>query len=259
MARDGDLEASTPEGAPASATLEGSAGWASVRTRATSLRCVVSGGAAWLITVAPILPSTRTSAFAKASALVSLGACVAGTRLIATRAALARGLAVFGFVAFSALAWALVREVRGFTVVDPVRGLFGALAWSIFAASWSHPWSVPDGRLREAPGGEATGLAARRKPPRAALALGALGPIASLGFLVLSLEVDDPGRAAWARALANVAAIALTSSTANLAVAASRDDRSVVAERWPIDGRVVRSVLVVGLLVVAAFLVDALR
>ncbi len=234
-------------------------GWAAVRTRATALRCVVSGVAAWIITVLPVLVSARPPVVAKVAAVSSLLACLLGTRMIALRPRVARGFGVVGFVALSAAAWALVRDLRGLGVVEPVRGLLGALAWAIYAASWSHPWSLPNARLTDAPSGDAAGLAARRKPPRGALALGALGPFASVGCLALALEVDEPSRAVWARALGVLAAITLTSGSANLAVAASRDDRAGLPERWPIDGSVVRSLLVVGLLVAAMAVIDVLR
>lgn len=227
--------------------------------QAATVRCTVSGLAAWFITVAPIVGSGRVGLSPKLAAFVALASCCLGSAVLASRPRLARWLGIHGFVGASAAAWVLVRDVRAISMVDPVRALLGALAWLIFAAAWSHPWSIPDRHLRDAPPGASTGLVPRRTMPRSVLFIGALGPMASLGALCLALEVDEPSRAVWARALAVLAAVTLTTSSANLADAATRDDVRGSVRRWPLDRHALRPMLVVLVLCAAIALVGRLR
>jgi hypothetical protein len=212
----------------------------------------VTGLVAWTVTLAPVPLSPRAPLSARVIAFTALGVGLAGTLSLATRPRLGRALGIGGFLALSCLSWALASASRVGAAVDPVRGFLGVLAWALYAASWSHPWSVPDDSLTTAPDGETRGLSPRRPPPRAALAVGALGGVGALLCLALSYRVDDPTRSLFARALAILAGVLLVSHSATLATIAGREERDDLSGRFPNDGNVAR------LLFAAVMLVGAI-
>ncbi|MBM4377118.1 MAG: hypothetical protein FJ095_18710 [Deltaproteobacteria bacterium] len=182
-----------------------------------------------------------------------------GTLLLARRPKLGRALGIGAFVALACLSWGLASEAGVLAAVDPVRGLFGVVAWALYAAAWSHPWSVPDHSLSAAPEGEARGLSPRRPAPRAALAMGALGGLAALTCLAVSYLIEDRTRALVGRATAIVASILLISHAAALAVVGGRDDAAASPERLPVDGKVARLLFAAAMLVGATFALARLR
>jgi len=233
--------------------------WALVATRATALRCLVAGAAAWLITLAPILLGHHQLLIARGLTLVALLTCVLGTQAIHRNHRLARGLGISGFTACSVLAWWLGSRAGVGIRLDPVRGFFGVIAWAVYAASWSHPWSLPDERLAAAPPGNASGLKPRRPAPRGALAIGSLGVLGGLVCLALAWRVDGTTRAVWARAVGVLGATALVSAASSIASVMAREERVGAVERWPVDARVLRSLLALCLVAGAGVVASRMR
>lgn len=247
--------AATPEQV-ASARLD----WAAARARTGATRCAMAGVVAWAVTVAPVFLASRAPWLARTAAGGSLLVLLALGKTLAERPRLGRALGIFGFTGLSALAWGLVAGGRVLASVDPMRGFLGVAAWAIYAASWSHPWSVPDAQLAAAPQGAAHGLVPRRDPPRTALVVGALGGLAAALCIALSFLITDRDRALFGRALAIVAAVSLTSHAATIATVTTRDERTgSIAERFPIDAQVVRVLFAAAMLVGVGVAIARLR
>ncbi len=252
---DPDPHAAAVAGGPA----RHSSSWATSRTRTVAARCMAAGIAAWLITVSPLLVGRGLPLAGRVAAGAALLACVAGTQAIHRHHRLARGLGITAYMGLAVAAWVLAAGHRVMTGFDPWRGFCGVLAWATYAASWSHPWSLPDVRLEEAPEGASMGLKPRRGAQRRATLIGVWGAGAGLVCLALAWSVDDASRAVWARAVGVLAAVALTSAAASVAAGLVREERVESAQRLPVDGRIVRAILVILVLVAAGFALARLR
>ncbi len=156
----------------------------------------------WTITVAPVGFGRGASIAAGLVAVLALGAGL-GADPLAKRPALARHVGISAFLGFATLTWlansAAIHPLR----LDPIRGAFGALSWSIFALAWSERWGP---RARAVPADpDAPTLLARSALAPLAQPIAALGVVASLVYLVLAFSVRDPDRALVAQALASPA------------------------------------------------------
>jgi hypothetical protein len=214
------------------------------RARAAGMRCTLAALAAWAITVAPLAASARPSALTRIAALSAVVPGVVGAQLAGRRHRLARHVGISAFLVLSVLTWALASRDQVLVTVDRFRALLGALAWGVFAVAWSHPWSVPDVLLKDAPEGASRGLKPRRRLPAYSLGAAALGVAAAAGCLVLGWSTEDPDRAVFAQALATGAAVALITAGSTVALSAGRGGGDGDAKpRLPIDRRVIRMLL----------------
>jgi hypothetical protein len=197
-----------------------------VRARSSPMRCTLAGLGAWAITIAPLVVSSRASALTRVAALVAIGPALAGPQLIAKNQPIARHVGVSAFLALSVVAWGLASADGILATVDSFRAVLGALAWGVFALSWTHPWSVPDAKLRKAPEGETAGLKPRRKAPAHAAGVAVAGAVSALACLALAWRVEDPSRAVFAQAAATGCAVALLTSASRVAVLLGREPSS---------------------------------
>jgi hypothetical protein len=252
-----DSLAAEPEDAPPPSRIE--ATWATLRTRATAFRCLLAGVGAWIITLAPVVVAPRSGALARALALLALATCVGGSQLIARDPRMARAVGLTAFVALSLASWLLASRFGVLAAVDAFRGVLGMIAWSVYAIAWSHPWSLPDARLRDAPPGDVQGLRPRRQTPQLALAIAGAGTLAGIACIVLAWLVDDPARAIFAQAIGTAAAIALITASAAVASVMGKDERPGQAPRLAIDRRMVRTLLVLALIAGGALALYLLR
>jgi hypothetical protein len=222
-----------------------------VRARSSVFRCTLSGVAAWAITLAPLVVTARASSGTRIAALLALGPAIAGPQLVQRNQTLARHVGITGFLAASVGTWLLASLDLVLASVDTFRAVLGVLAWGVFALSWSHPWSLPDAKLRKAPEGETVGLKPRRKAPPYAVGVAVMGAICALACMALAWMIDDPSRAVFGQALAVGCAVALLTSASRIAVLAGKErPRSSRRARFPINRRVVNT-LVLMLLVIA--------
>jgi hypothetical protein len=225
-----------------------------VRARSATLRCTLSGVGAWAITVAPLVVTARAGGSTRIAAVLALLPALAGPQLIQRNPTIARHVGVSGLLAASAGTWVLASLDQVLSSVDTFRAILGVLAWSVFALSWSHPWSVSDAKLRKAPEGETVGLKPRRKAPPYAVGVAVMGAICALACMALAWVVKEPSRAVFAQALAVGCAVALLTSASRIAVLAGKEkSRSARRARLPINRRVINTVVL--MLLVAALAV----
>jgi hypothetical protein len=208
----------------------------------------------WTITVAPVGFGRGASILAALIAVLALGAGLGGAFLLAKRPPLARHLGISAFLGLATLTWlanpAAVHPLR----LDPIRGAFGALAWSVFALAWSERWGP---RAKVAPvDPDAPSLLARSSLAPVAQPIAALGVLASLGYLVLAFRVRDPDRALVAQALALACSVAVVTAAGTVATARGKS-RSSGGSRLTAPG--IRALLFLVTFAVAGALVTLLR
>lgn len=225
-----------------------------VRARSSTLRSTLAGVGAWAITIAPLVVTGRSTEATRIAAVVALLPALAGPQLIQKNQALARHVGVTGFLALAVGAWLLASIDQVLATVDTFRAILGVLAWGVFGLSWSHPWSVSDAKLRTAPEGETVGLKPRRQPAPYAVGVAVVGAICAMACLALAWVVSDPSRAVFAQALAVGSAVALLTSASRIAVLAGKEKpRGGRGARFPINRRVVNTIVL--MLLVAALAV----
>ncbi len=229
------------------------------RARAAAIRCGAAGVVAWLITVSPILFARAAPFAARLFAAAALVASLAGTQAIQRHHRLARALGITAFLGFAGAAWGLAAGTRLLAGFDPLRGFFGVLAWATYAASWSEPWKAAGAQLEVAPPGARATLEPRRGTPVSATLVGSSGVVFGLGCLGLAWSVEEPSRAVWARAIGVLAAVSLSSAAASIAVIVARDGHAGSAQRQPVDGRIIRALCAIALLVAAGFAIARLH
>ena len=208
----------------------------------------------WAITVAPVGFGRGASIAAGLVSVLALGAGLGGGILLAKRPALARHLGISAFLGFATLTWlanpAAIHPLR----LDPIRGAFGALAWSIFALAWSERWGP---RARTVPADpDAPLLLARSSLAPLAQPIAALGVVASLVYLVLAFRVRDPDRALVAQALALAYSVAVVTAASTVATARGKP-RNPGGRR--LTAPVVRALLFLVTFAVAGAVVTLLR
>ncbi len=230
-----------------------------------ALRGLLTGAAAWLITLAPVAASSRAGLAARAAAAVALVGVIFGAGFVsgvgpylASNHRLARHSGITVTLAASASAWLLASRAGVLLAFDPVRGFLGTLAWAAYAIAWWHPWRVPASSLEAAPPGATTGLGPRRRPPRLALFIAAFGTLAGFACLALAMRIEEPARRLFAQALGVVAAVALIASAANIAARMGGELRAGDRRRSQGESRAVRSVVLFLVVVAAAILIERL-
>jgi len=121
-----------------------------LRRWASSLRTGLCAVAAWVITVAPLSASVKASPVERVLAALALLMGVCAPVLARHRPRLARHLGITGFVGLFAVLCVLSSLSGSLAKLDGYRSALGAVAWGLYALSWSHPWSVPDAQLAQA-------------------------------------------------------------------------------------------------------------
>lgn len=170
---------------------------------------------AWATTVAPVAFSRSGSLGAGALAIMALSAGVAGPIVGKTRARLGRHVGISLFALLAALVWLTGSAALHPSRLDPVRGAFGAIAWGVFALSWSERWGAKT--EGPPPDPDAPLLIARSGLPPLSGPITAAGVLAALVYLVLAWRVREPDRALWAQAVGTVSAVFVLSAAAIVA------------------------------------------
>lgn len=208
----------------------------------------------WAITVAPVGFGRGASILAGLVAVLALGAGLGGAILLAKRPPLARHLGISAFLGLATLTWlanpAAIHPLR----LDPIRGAFGALAWSVFALAWSERWG-PRAKVAAADP-DAPLLLARSALAPLAQPIAALGVVASLAYLVFAFRVRDPDRALVAQALALACSVAVVTAASTVATARGKP-RSAGGRRLTAPG--IRALLFLVTFAVAGAVVTILR
>jgi hypothetical protein len=208
----------------------------------------------WALTVAPVGFGRGASIAAGLVAILALGAGLGGAVLLAKRPPLARHVGISAFLGLATLTWlanpAAIHPLR----LDPLRGAFGALAWSVFALAWSERWGP---RARVVPADpDAPSLLARSSLAPLAQPIAALGVVASLVYLVFAFRIRDPDRALVAQALALACSVAVVTAASTLATARGKS-RSGGGRR--LTAPVIRALLFLVTFAVAGAVVTILR
>jgi hypothetical protein len=176
---------------------------------------------AWVATVAALASQRGTPMLSRLTALTALVALVAGPLVALDRPRLGRVLGVHTFVALCIATWALLGPGVSVTRLDPTRAFLGALGWGLFAFGWGtlrNVGSVPEEDPHAILGPP---LPQRGRLPRGAAALLAVSVVSAVVVLLLAWTIDRPSHALFGHAAAVLAAIALVSAGARIAVSRS--------------------------------------
>jgi hypothetical protein len=215
---------------------------------------MVAGLIAWSITVAPVGFGRGGTALAGFLAVLSLAAGLGGPILLLTRPRLGRHVGISLFVGFAMAAWLVNGGAIHPLRLEPIRGAFGAIAWGVFAVSWSDRWSPR--ALVAPPDPEAPALLARTTLAPLAAPIAGVGVAAGVGYLIFAFQIRDPDRALLAQALALVCAVVVVSTAATVATIRSKH-RSLNGRR--LSGSVVRALLFLVTFALAGAIVTVLR
>lgn len=180
-----------------------------------TLKTLAAVGIAWAMTVAPAA-FRGPWLLARATAALALAAGLLGPILAKRRRDVGRHLGISACLALCVVTWLLAAPALHPARLDPIRAALGAVAWGVFALSWSDPWAP---RSRPASDAHASSLQARAGLPALALPIASTGVAASLALLVLAWRVRDPERALLAQAVALACAIAVIGASAVVATA----------------------------------------
>jgi hypothetical protein len=183
---------------------------------------VLSGLYAWAATVLYPASLRGAGALARVIAGLAIVSLVVGAALGRRRIRYGRGFALYGFVGFSVISWALLGALVSVDRLEPTRAALGAFGWVLFAFSWGAPR-----KPREVPEDDPRALPGDPLPPRGELPRGAswVLAIATLGAalpLLFAWRVTRSSHALLGHAVAIVSAIALVTSGAEIAVRRGR-------------------------------------
>jgi hypothetical protein len=215
---------------------------------------VVAAVIAWALTLAPSGLGRGSSWLSGVLCVGALGAGVAGPLLARGRPRMGRHLGISVFSALATGTWLLGSGAIHPLRLDPIRGVLGAMAWGVFALSWSERWSSHAAPVPVDP--EAPLLLPRTALPPLATSVSALGVALALSYLVLAFRVRDPDRALVSQAAALACAVAVVTAAGVVATARGK---------WrPQTGRrltapVVRALLLLVTAAVAGAVITALR
>jgi hypothetical protein len=209
---------------------------------------------AWATTLAPSGFSRGSSVLASLLAVAALVAGLGGPLLARKNARAGRHLGISLFVTLAVATWLAGAHAIHPLRLDPIRGAFGAIAWGVFALSWSDRWGPRPEAIPADP--DAPLLLSRTTLPLGAIPIAAIAVAAALGYLVLAFWVRDPDRALGAQAAALTCAVALV--TAAGVVATARGKRRQAGGRR-LTPPVVRALLLLCAVAVGGAIVTALR
>lgn len=245
-AEDDDVVAGVPgERSPLAAELAGG------RAPTTMLAVLI----AWAATVAPSGFGRGAPAVASLAAIASLISGLGGPVLSRQHARAGRHLGISVFVAAAVITWLLGAPAIHPLRLDPIRGVFGAIAWGVFALSWSERWGPRPAAIPADP--DAPLLLPRSSLPLAATLITGLGIALAVGYLALAFLVRDPDRALGAQAVALACSVALVTAAGIVATARGKRRSSSGGRR--LTPTVVRALLLLVTAAVAGAVVTALR
>jgi hypothetical protein len=209
---------------------------------------------AWAVTLAPSGFARGASSWAAVLCVGALAAGLGGPLLARTRPRAGRHVGISAFAALATATWLAASPTIHPLRLDPVRGVFGAMAWGVYALSWSERWSSHTQAVPTDP--DAPLLLPRVALPVLATSVSALGVALALLYLMLAFRVRDPDRALVSQAAALACAVAVV--TASGVVATAR------GKQWSKSGRrltplVVRALLLLVTTAIAGAVMTALR
>jgi len=166
---------------------------------------------AWALTLAPAGFGRGSPWSASVLSVAALGAGIGGALVARTRPRLGRHLGISLFAALATWTWLLGSPSIHPLRLDPIRGVFGAVAWGVFALSWSERWSSSAEPVPVDP--EAPLLLPRAALPPLATVITGLGVAAAVGYLALAFQVREPDRALVSQAVALACAVAVVTAS----------------------------------------------
>jgi hypothetical protein len=209
---------------------------------------LLPGLLAWVATVAVPAAERGVGWAPRVVSGIALCAMVAGPIVLGWRPRLGRILGIHVTLAACVATWLLLGPNVGVLHLEPVRASIGAVAWVLFSFGWGSVRArghVPEDDPRVLPGAV---LPARGSLPFAATAVLALGVAGAALPLFIAWRVTRPSHALMAHAVAVVAAIALVSAAARIAV-----DRQSYRPVTPAGARLVAATRPLALLAVVVF------
>jgi hypothetical protein len=215
---------------------------------------LAAAGIAWAVTLAPVGFGRGAPLLAGALAAAALVAGLGGPVLARTRPRAGRHVGISVFVGLAAATWLVGSQAIQPGRLDPIRGAFGAVAWGVFALSWSDRWGSHPAEAPNDP--EAPLLLARSELPVMATSLAGLGMVFGLVYLVLAWQVRDPDRGLVAQAVALLCAVGVVTAASVVATARGKA-RSAGARR--LTPTAVRALLLLVGAAVTGAIVTALR
>jgi hypothetical protein len=197
-----------------------------------ALRIGLSAVAVWVITPAPVAGASRAGVLDRLLCALGLLVGLAAPVMARRSQRLARHLGLSAFSVLALGAWLSAALGPGLPRFDGYRAVLGALAWGLYALSWSHPWGRPEGEMRSVEPRPASPLEPRRRLPRSTTLIAAVGVVSALSCLGLGWRVYDPDRAVLGHTLAVAAAIGLLGAASSLALVSGQ-----LPEHEPTNGR----------------------
>jgi hypothetical protein len=211
---------------------------------------------AWAVTVGPVGFGRGAPLMASTLSVAALGAGLVGPMIGRTQPRVGRHLGISVFLALAAATWLVGSQAIHPIRLDPIRGVFGAVAWGVFALSWSDRWGARSEAVPVDP--EAPLLLARSTLPPLATVITGLAVAVALVFLGLAWRIRDPDRALVAQTFALGCAVALVSAGATVATARGKR-RSSSSSGRRLTAPVVRALLMLVTVAIAGAVITALR
>jgi hypothetical protein len=209
---------------------------------------------AWAITLAPSGFGRGASLLTGTFAVAALGAGIGGALLSRRKPRTGRHVGISLFAALAALTWLADGHAIHPLRLDPIRGLLGAVAWGVFALSWSERWGSHVEPVPVDP--DAPLLLPRSSLPPLSAAIAVLGVTAALGFLAIAFQIRDPDRALVSQAIALACAVAVVTAAGVVATARGKARSSSGRRLTP---PVVRALLLLVTAAIAGAVITALR
>ncbi|MEZ4225859.1 MAG: hypothetical protein R3B13_33235 [Polyangiaceae bacterium] len=173
---------------------------------------------AWVATVALVAYRPGVSTWPRVLAMLALVALVAGPLIAMAQPLWGRRVGVFLYLALCTVTWLLASEELDPVRLEPIRAASGAIGWALFAFGWGSSRKV-----EHVPEDDPNAIDGPALQPRAALPRGSwvmllLGLIGALVPILLAWRVRREDHAILAHAVSFVAAVALVSTSAKIAL-----------------------------------------
>lgn len=173
---------------------------------------------AWATTVARPALSAQATLAIRVAAVCAAVVLLAGPLVSARYPRLGRGLGVHGFVGFSVLTWALLRQAGVPFGGQALEAAFGAVGWTLYAFGWgelSARRRVPEQDPHVLAGAP---LAPKSPWSRSAEVILGLGVVGAVVILALAFRVARPSHAVMAHALALLLSLLVVSAASRVAL-----------------------------------------
>jgi hypothetical protein len=171
---------------------------------------------AWGTTLAPVGFARSSPAVTTLASILALAAGLGGPFLARTNPRAGRHLGISLFAALAVITWlggdAAIHPLR----LDSIRGVFGAIAWGVFALSWSERWGRPEPVPADP---EAPLLLPRAALPFGATPITAMAVAVAIAYLAVAFWVHEPDRALVTQAVALACAVAVVTAAGTVATA----------------------------------------